>query len=58
MLVIEECLNSKAVTIFLRGGNQMITAEAKRSIHDALCVVRSLVKVSFFLLKELYIKFC
>lgn len=45
MLVIEECLNSKAVTIFLRGGNQMIAAEAKRSIHDALCVVRSLVKV-------------
>lgn len=46
MLVIEECHNSKAVTILLRGGNQMITAEAKRSIHDALCVVRSLVKVS------------
>lgn len=46
MLIIEECLNSKAVTILLRGGNAMITAEAKRSIHDALCVVRSLVKVS------------
>lgn len=44
MLVIEECKNSKAVTIFLRGGNAMIIAEAKRSIHDALCVVRSLIK--------------
>ncbi|XP_059613416.1 T-complex protein 1 subunit epsilon [Phlebotomus argentipes] len=46
MLVIEECKNSKAVTILLRGGNQMIIAEAKRSIHDALCVVRSLIKDS------------
>lgn len=45
MLVIEECNNSRAVTILLRGGNSMIIAEAKRSIHDALCVVRSLVKV-------------
>ncbi|XP_014096231.1 T-complex protein 1 subunit epsilon [Bactrocera oleae] len=44
MLVIEECKNSKAVTIFLRGGNAMIIAEAKRSIHDAICVVRSLIK--------------
>lgn len=46
MLVIEECLNSKAVTIFLRGGNEMIIAEAKRSIHDAICIVRSLIKDS------------
>uniref|UniRef100_U5EUG1 T-complex protein 1 subunit epsilon n=1 Tax=Corethrella appendiculata TaxID=1370023 RepID=U5EUG1_9DIPT len=46
MLVIEECHNSKAVTILIRGGNQMLIAEAKRSIHDALCVVRSLVRDS------------
>lgn len=46
MLVIEECKNSKAVTILLRGGNQMVIDEAKRSIHDALCVVRSLVRDS------------
>jgi T-complex protein 1 subunit epsilon len=44
MLVIEECLNSKAVTIFLRGGTKMIIEEAKRSMHDALCVVRNLVR--------------
>jgi len=44
MLVIEECQNSRAVTIFLRGGNKMVVEEAKRSIHDALCVVRNLVK--------------
>ena len=46
MLVIEECKNSKAVTIFLRGGTQMIIDEAKRSMHDALCVVRNLVRDS------------
>jgi len=44
MLVIEECANSKAVTIFLRGGTKMILEEAKRSMHDALCVVRNLVR--------------
>lgn len=44
MLVIEECKNSRAVTIFIRGGNKMIIEEAKRSIHDALCVIRNLVK--------------
>ncbi|XP_011296813.1 T-complex protein 1 subunit epsilon [Fopius arisanus] len=43
MLLIEECKNSRAVTIFIRGGNQMIVEEAKRSIHDALCAVRNLV---------------
>lgn len=46
MLVIEECKNTKAVTIFLRGGNKMICEEAKRSIHDALCVIRNLVRDS------------
>jgi len=44
MLVIEQCPNTKAVTIFLRGGTKMIVDEAKRSMHDALCVVRNLVR--------------
>ncbi|KAJ5225614.1 hypothetical protein N7468_006839 [Penicillium chermesinum] len=44
MLVIEECANSRAVTIFIRGSNKMIIDEAKRSLHDALCVVRNLVR--------------
>ncbi|XP_060078056.1 T-complex protein 1 subunit epsilon-like [Ylistrum balloti] len=44
MLVIEKCANSKAVTIFIRGGNKMIIEEGKRSIHDALCVIRNLVR--------------
>merc|ERR1712125_151972 len=38
------CANSKAVTIFLRGSTKMIIEEAKRSMHDALCVVRNLVR--------------
>lgn len=44
MLVIEKCPNTRAVTIFIRGGNKMIVEEAKRSLHDALCVVRNLVR--------------
>lgn len=35
---------SKIVTIFVRGVNTQMVDEADRSIHDALCVVRSLVK--------------
>ncbi|KAI9017095.1 chaperonin Cpn60/TCP-1 family [Gaertneriomyces semiglobifer] len=44
MLVIEECANTRAVTLFVRGGNKMIIDEAKRSLHDAICVVRNLVR--------------
>jgi T-complex protein 1 subunit epsilon len=44
MLVIEDCENSKAVTVFIRGGNRMIIEEAKRSLHDAICVVRNLIR--------------
>lgn len=44
MTVIEECSNKKMVTIFIRGGNQMIVEEAKRAVHDSLCVVRNLVR--------------
>jgi len=35
---------SKLATIFVRGSNRLILDEADRSIHDALCVVRSIVK--------------
>ncbi|KAJ1656858.1 T-complex protein 1 subunit epsilon [Dispira simplex] len=44
MLVIEECANSRAVTVFVRGGNKMIIDEAKRSLRDAMCVVRNIVR--------------
>lgn len=46
MLVIEGCANTKAVTVFVRGGNKMIIDEAKRSLHDAMCVVRNLIRDS------------
>lgn len=44
MIFVERCDNTKAVTILVRGGNRMLVDEAKRSIHDALCVVRNLVR--------------
>lgn len=44
MLVIEDCANSKAVTILVRGGNQMVVDEAKRCLHDANCCVRNLIR--------------
>merc|ERR1711988_1263665 len=43
MLVIEDCAKRGAVTIFVRGGTKMMVDEAKRSIHDAVCVARNLV---------------
>eukprot|EP00854_Cymbomonas_tetramitiformis_P016158 gene16158-19169_t len=44
MVVIEDCANSKAVTIFIRGGNKMMVDEVKRSLHDAICVARNLIR--------------
>lgn len=44
MLLVGECQNSKAVTILVSGGNKTAIEEAKRCIHDALCVVRNLIK--------------
>jgi len=46
MLIIEGCPNTKAVTIFIRGGTRMIVDEVKRSLHDALCVVRNFIRDS------------
>lgn len=42
---ITGCPNQgKTVSILLRGSNQLVLDEAERSLHDALCVVRALVK--------------
>ena len=35
---------NKTVSILVRGSNQLVLEEAERSLHDALCVVRALVK--------------
>jgi len=37
------------MTVVLRGSNDLILAEANRSVHDAQCVVRSLVKKRFMI---------
>lgn len=34
----------KTVSIVVRGSNKLVLEEAERSIHDALCVIRCLVK--------------
>ena len=44
VILIEDCTNSKAVTILVRGGSKTICDEAKRCLHDALCVVRNMIK--------------
>lgn len=36
-------------TIFVRGSNKLMLEEAERSIHDALCVIRCLVKVRYMI---------
>jgi T-complex protein 1 subunit epsilon len=44
MLLVSELEGSKAVTILVRGSSRMVVDEANRSIHDALCVVRNMIK--------------
>jgi T-complex protein 1 subunit delta len=39
----------KTVTVLLRGSNELVLSEAARSLHDAQCVVRSLVKERFLI---------
>ncbi len=44
MTFIEGCKNPKAATILIRGGTQRFVDEAERSLHDALCVVRDVIR--------------
>jgi len=41
---LKQNLQYPGVSILVRGSNRMVLEETERSIHDALCVVRSLVK--------------
>ena len=34
----------ETVSVLLRGSNQLVLDEAERSLHDALCVIRALIK--------------
>ncbi|XP_011156248.1 T-complex protein 1 subunit delta [Solenopsis invicta] len=36
--------HGKTVTVLVRGSNKLVLEEAERSLHDALCVIRCLVK--------------
>ena len=38
---------SKTTSILVQGSNKLLAEEAERSIHDALCVIRSLIKKKF-----------
>jgi T-complex protein 1 subunit epsilon len=44
MLLIEGDATFPCVTLLIRGGNKLMVAEAERSIHDALCVARNLIR--------------
>ncbi len=44
MTFVEGCKDARSVTILIRGGTERIVDEAERSIHDALCVVRDVVR--------------
>jgi len=44
MTFIEGCKDPRAVAILIRGGTERIVDEAERSIHDALCVARNVVR--------------
>lgn len=39
----------KAVSVLLRGSNKLVLDEAERSLHDALCVIRCLIKKRFLI---------
>ncbi len=44
MVFIEKCKNPKAVTILLRGANDMLLDEAERNLQDALHVLRNVLR--------------
>ena len=44
MTFIEGCKHPRAVTILIRGGTDRIIAEAERSIHDALSVIKDILE--------------
>ena len=43
---VKQAVN-KTVSILVHGANQLVLEEAERSLHDALCVIRCLVKKKY-----------
>ena len=46
MIVVKDLSHLKAVSILVKGGSKTIVDEAHRAIHDALCVIRNLIRES------------
>lgn len=46
VIFIEGCSQSGAITLLVRGSSKIVVDEAKRSLHDALCVARNLVRAN------------
>lgn len=44
VILIQDCHKSKAITVLIRGGSRVICDEARRCLHDAICVVRNMIK--------------
>ena len=44
MISLGDLPEAKAVSILLRGGSKTILDEAHRSVHDAICVIRNMIK--------------
>jgi len=47
VMLIQDCPQSKAVTVLIRGGSRTICDEAKRCLFDAICVVRNMIKNNY-----------
>lgn len=43
---VDSSIPHSVSTVFIRGGNSMILEEARRSLHDAMCVARNLIRDS------------
>jgi archaeal chaperonin len=41
---VEECKNTKSVSILVRGGSQRVVDEAERSVHDAIMAAKDVVE--------------
>lgn len=49
---------ARTVSVVVRGSNKLVLDEADRSIHDALCVIRCLVKNRCVFDFQLYYNYC
>lgn len=47
VMLIQDCDHSKAVTVLIRGGSRTICDEAQRSLMDAICVVRNMIRENY-----------